>query len=78
MGRAQACEYLGQAYVALAVSPKALPSESRQYMTAAREQFQHALNIVDDSRRQASLGVNEKWAREIADELAKCDAALAK
>jgi tetratricopeptide (TPR) repeat protein/tRNA A-37 threonylcarbamoyl transferase component Bud32 len=78
MGRAQACEYLGQAYVALAVSPKALASESRQYMTAAREQFQHARNILDDSRRQASLGVNEKWAREIADEIAECDRALAK
>jgi serine/threonine protein kinase len=78
-GRAQACEYLGYAYVALATSAKASASESRQHMSAARDMFRQTLNILDDLRRsQGDLGVNEDWAKEIAGEIAKCDAALGK
>jgi serine/threonine protein kinase/tetratricopeptide (TPR) repeat protein len=77
LGRAQAHEYLGYAYAALAASPKASASESRQHMSAARDMFRQTLQIIDDSRRSTGdLGVNEKWAREIAGEIAKCDAAL--
>ena len=75
-GRAQAYEYLGYAYVALAASPKASASETRQRTGAARDMFQQSLNILDDLRRQGPLGGNEQWAKEIAGEIAKCDTAL--
>jgi eukaryotic-like serine/threonine-protein kinase len=79
LGRAQACEYLGSAYVALAASPKVSSSASRQHTSAARDMFQRSLNIVDELRRhQGDLGANEQWAKVIADEIAKCDTALAK
>ena len=78
LGRAQAYEYLGYAYVALAASPKASAGEKRQRMGAARDMFQQTQNILDDLRGQGSLGSNEQWAREIAGEIAKCDAALTK
>jgi tetratricopeptide (TPR) repeat protein len=78
IGRAQAYEYLGYAYVALAASPKASADEKRQRMGAARDMFQQTQNILDDLRGQGSLGSNEQWAREIAGEIAKCDAALTK
>jgi hypothetical protein len=44
----------------------------------ARSIFRQALNILDDLRGGGSLGANEKWAREIAGELAKCETALDK
>ena len=79
LGRAQACEYLGYAYVALAGSPKASASEARHSMSAARDMFQQALNVLDELRSlRGTLGSNEKWAKEIAGEIAKCDAALGK
>jgi hypothetical protein len=79
LGRAQAHEYLGYAYAALAASPKASASESRQHISAARDRFRQTLNIIDDLRsRQGDLGVNEEWAKEVASEIAKCDAALGK
>ena len=79
LGRAQACEYLGYAYVALAESPKTSASETGHRMSAARDMFQQALNILDDLRRlRGTLGSNEKWAKQIAGEIAKCDAPLGK
>ena len=79
LGRAQAYVYLGYAYVALAASPKASASEIRQRTSAARDMFLQALNIIDDLRSsQGDLGANEEWAKEIAAEIAKCDAALGK
>jgi tetratricopeptide (TPR) repeat protein len=78
LGRVQACEYLGQAYVALAASPNVPWSDSKEHTTAARDMFRQALNILDALRRQGTLGPNESWAKEIAAELAQCDAALAK
>lgn len=79
LGRAQAYEYLGYAYAALAGSPKASASETRQRMSAARDMFQQTLNILDDLRsRRGTLGSNEKWAKQIAGEIAKCDTALGK
>jgi non-specific serine/threonine protein kinase/serine/threonine-protein kinase len=79
LGKAQAHEYLGYAYVALAGSPPASADASRKYMTAAREMFRQSESIIDESRRrEGDLGQNENWAREIAAEIAKCDAALGK
>jgi serine/threonine protein kinase len=79
LGRAQAYEYLGSAYVALAASPKVSASASRQHTSAARDMFQRSLNVLDElRRRQGDLGANEQWAREIAGEVAKCDTALGK
>ena len=41
--------------------------------------FRQTLNILDDVRgSQGDLGSNEDWAKEIAGEIAKCDAALGK
>jgi tetratricopeptide (TPR) repeat protein len=79
LGRAQGYEYLGYAYVALAAAPKALASESKQRTSAARDMFRQTLKIMDDLRSsRGTLGSNEQWAKEIAGEIAKCDAALAK
>ncbi|MEP7014647.1 MAG: hypothetical protein ABI925_04340, partial [Verrucomicrobiota bacterium] len=79
LGRGQAYEYLGYAYVALATSPKASASETRQRMSAARDMFRQTLNIMNDLRsRTGTLGSNEQWANEIAGEIAKCDTALRK
>jgi tetratricopeptide (TPR) repeat protein len=78
LGRAQAHRYLGYAYVALAASPKASIGESRQRTSAARDMFRQAQNIMDEARGESTLGVDEEWAKEIAGEIAKCDAALAK
>ena len=79
LGRAQAYEYIGSAYVALAASSKVSASASREHTSAARDMFQRSLNVIDELRRlQGDLGANEDWAKEIAAELAQCDAALAK
>ncbi len=79
LGKAQAHEYLGYAYVALAASPQASADASRKYTTAAREMFRQSQSIIDEARRRdGDLGQNENWAREIAAEIAKCDAALKK
>jgi serine/threonine protein kinase/tetratricopeptide (TPR) repeat protein len=77
--RAEAHQYLGDAYLALAASPKVSASESRQHMSAARDMFRQTLNILDDSRSsRGDLGVDEQWAKKIAGEIAKCDTALGK
>jgi len=79
LGRAQACAEIGSAYHALAEAPKVSTAETRQHMNDARDMLQQALNILDDARRlKGGLGANEEWAKEIAGELAKCDAALGK
>jgi serine/threonine protein kinase/tetratricopeptide (TPR) repeat protein len=79
LGKAEAHEYLGYAYAALAASPPASADASRKYMTAAREMFRQSQSIIDEARRrEGDLGQNENWAREIAAEIAKCDKALEK
>ena len=79
MARAQTHEYLGYAYAALAAAPNASASEGRERMIAARDMFRKALSILGDARNQGILSAaNEQWAKEIAAEIAKCDAALAK
>ena len=77
--RAEGYEYLGYAYRALATSPKATSSESKQHMNTARDMFQQSLNVLDDLRRRGMLQPkNERYAQSITAEMAKCDAPLAK
>jgi serine/threonine protein kinase/tetratricopeptide (TPR) repeat protein len=77
LGKAEAHEYLGQAYLALAASPHASVDASRERMGTAREMFRQSQRIIDEARRRdGDLGQNENWAREIAAEIAKCDTAL--
>jgi len=77
--RARAYQCIGSAYLALAASPKASASETRQHMSAARGMFQQTLNILEELRGRGTLDAsNEQWAKEIADEIAKCDTALGK
>jgi tetratricopeptide (TPR) repeat protein len=78
LGRAQGCEYLGYAYAALATSPNASASETRQRLIVARDMFRQALNVLNELRSLGPLGANEAWAKEIADEVVKCEKALAK
>lgn len=76
--KAQAYEYLGYAYNALATSPKASPTEARQHTTTARDMFRQALDILDDLRSRHALEGVEDWAKEVAGEIAKCGAGLEK
>ena len=77
LGKAEAHEYLGHAYLALAASPHASVDASRERMGTAREMFRQSQRIIDEARRRdGDLGQNENWAREIAAEIAKCDTAL--
>jgi hypothetical protein len=41
--------------------------------------FRQSLNVLDDLRRRDTLDANdEQWAKDVAGEIAKCDAALTK
>jgi tetratricopeptide (TPR) repeat protein len=78
LNRAEAYEYLGYAYGALAASPKMSGSEATQWKQA-REMFQKCLDILEDLRRRGALATaNSVWAKKIAGEIAKCDTALSK
>jgi hypothetical protein len=77
--RAEAHQYLGYAYLALSGSAKTPAGEKREHLISARDMFRQTLDILDDLRRShGDLGVDEPWAKDIAGEIAKCDAALAK
>jgi hypothetical protein len=77
--RAQAYQYLGYAYLALAASPKASANETSQRMNAARDMFQQSLNVLDDLRSRGILdAASEEWAKVIAGDIAKCDTTLGK
>ncbi len=79
LGKAEAHEYLGHAYLALAALPQASADANRERTGTAREMFRESQRIIDEARRRdGDLGTNETWAKEIAAEIAKCDAALAK
>lgn len=48
-------------------------------MSAARDMFRQALNVLEDLRRRGTLDPNnEVYAKNIAGEVAKCETALAK
>ena len=75
--RAEAYEYLGLAYGALAVVPSTSASETRQHWSAAREMFQENLNVLEDLRKRGALDPSsEKWAKLIAGQIVNCDKAL--
>jgi tetratricopeptide (TPR) repeat protein len=77
--RAQAYESLGFAYLALATFPKPSANDTAQHMRAARDMYQQSLNVLDDLRSRGVLdAASEDWAKNIAAEIAKCDAALGK
>ncbi|MEO5721133.1 MAG: hypothetical protein ABIR71_06660, partial [Chthoniobacterales bacterium] len=77
--RGQAYEALGYAYGALAAMPGATAGEINQRWTSAREMFQECLNVLEDLRRRGALdAASAVWAKSIAGEITKCDAALAK
>jgi tetratricopeptide (TPR) repeat protein len=77
--RAEAYQYLGYAYRALATSPKEPANGNKHEMTTARDTFRQSLNILDDLRRRGSLDASDEiWAKEIAGDVAECDTALAK
>ena len=77
--RAEAYEYLGYAYNALATAAQGSPAETKQHTTAARDMFQQSLDILEDLRGRGLLNAADtRWARDIAGEVAKCDAALAR
>jgi hypothetical protein len=41
--------------------------------------FRKSLNVLEDLRSRGALQpADQKWAKEIADKIAKCDAALGK
>jgi len=75
--RAQAYEYLGYAYNAVAASPNVSPGEKKQHLSAARNMFQQAVSTLGDLRSHGTLDANnEVWAKDIAGEIVKCDTAL--
>ena len=78
LGKAQACEYLGDSYEELA--KKSSGAAAKQRMKDAREMLQQSLNVVNEARSSGTVAAhdNEQWANGLAAELAKCDAALAK
>lgn len=77
--RAEAHEYLGYAYKALAASPKSSASETRQHMSAARDMFRQGLNVLEDLRNRGILIANDEIrVKNLAGEIAKCEKALGK
>ncbi len=77
--RAQAYEYLAYTYQSLAELPQASATEKKRQWSAARDMFQECLKILEDLRSRGLLDPREEpWAKKIADEVAKCDTALAK
>lgn len=77
--RAEAYEYLGYAYNAMATIVKESPGEARQHTSSAREMFQQSFNILEDLRARGLLSAADtQWAKSIAGEITKCDEALAK
>jgi non-specific serine/threonine protein kinase/serine/threonine-protein kinase len=77
--RAEAYEYLGYAYLALATSSKASASEARQRASDARDMYRESLNVLEDLRSRGAMDINDEvWAKEIAAQIAKCDTILGK
>ncbi len=79
LNRAEAYEYLGYAYGALAAIPTRSGRETTPWQKSSREMFQRSLDVLEDLRRRGTLAAgNAGWASNIAAEIGKCDAALAK
>lgn len=77
--RAEAYEYLGYAYNALAAATQNSPDQFKRHTKSARDMFQQSVDILEDFRRRGLLNpADTKWAGNIAGEIAKCDEALKK
>jgi eukaryotic-like serine/threonine-protein kinase len=77
--RAEAYEYLGNAYRDIAAASNASATQKSQYIVLARDMFRQSTNIFDDVRSRGGLDASDtKEAKSVAEEMAKCDAALAK
>jgi non-specific serine/threonine protein kinase/serine/threonine-protein kinase len=75
--RAEACEYLGYAYRDIAAASTAPASQTREYISLARDMFRESMTIFDDLRSRGGLEpTDEVEAKSVAGEIAKCDAAL--
>jgi tetratricopeptide (TPR) repeat protein len=77
--KAQAYQYLGEAYVALATFGNVPSADISQHWTTARDMFQRSSGIYQDMRTRGILSVPDAHQLdEVAGEVAKCDAALRK
>jgi tetratricopeptide (TPR) repeat protein len=77
--KAQAYQYLGETYAALAAATEGSRTEVTQLWTAARDMFQQSLGIYEDMRGRGILAQPDtRQIDEVAGEIAKCDAALVK
>ena len=76
--RAEAYQCLGYAYRDIAAASRASASETRQYISAARDMLRQSMDVFDDIRTRGSLDPGDVvTARSVAEEIAKCEAALA-
>ncbi len=77
--RAEAYQYLGYAYMALAAAPHQPTGETRKHWSAARDMLQQSLGVLEGLRSRGALNpANEKWAKGLAGEIVNCDTALGK
>ena len=76
--RAQAYEYLADAYVALAKRTGTLPAaDAKAHWSAACRMFQRSADVWDDMRRRGILAGNDAGKTEVvARELSRCKAKL--
>lgn len=79
MNKAEAYRYLAYAYVAVAELRKPSAAQTTQATSNALAMFQQSLNILNDLRSQGKFDTSgEASAQTIADDMAKCEAALPK
>ena len=77
--KAQAHEYLGEAYVALATLPNVSSADIRQHWMSARDMFLRSSGIYQDMRNRGMLSVPDAHQLDVVTgEITKCDAALGK
>lgn len=77
--KAQAYQYLGEAYVALATLASVPRADIPQHWTAAGDMFQRSSGIYQDMRSRGILSVPDAHQLdEVAEEITRCDAALGK
>jgi serine/threonine protein kinase len=75
--KAQAYQYLGEAYAVLAASKEVPSSETTHHWSAARDMFQRSFDIWQDMRSRGILEVPDaSKPEEVAHQIAKCDAFL--
>jgi tetratricopeptide (TPR) repeat protein len=74
--KAQAYQYLGEAYTSLARSKDLPPAETAQQWSAARDIFRQSLRIYADMRSRGILSAPDaRRLDQVVGEIAKCDAA---